>query len=101
MTFWITIYHIDKSDKVTKYGTGSIHNVSDPAEALGTFWKYEHYMPGDGWDWIMSKEEFNQKFADGIRVLYMDFIPNCGFDGTSIVEIQLDTLVDGDNQWKA
>jgi hypothetical protein len=95
--YWITIYHID-SDNIKKYdgGTDSYDTDSkrdiDPAWALSTFWKYEHYMPGDGWDWVMTPEEFNAKFADGVRILYMEFMPGYGFKGTSLVEIQLDRI---------
>ena len=73
------------------YDTDSKRDI-DPAWALSTFWKYEHYMPGDGWDWVMTPEEFNAKFADGVRILYMEFMPGYGFKGTSLVEIQLDRV---------
>lgn len=95
--YWITIYHID-SDNIKKYdgGTDSYDTNNkrdiDPAWALSTFWKYEHYMPGDGWDWAMIPEEFNAKFEEGIRILHMEFMPGYGFKGTSLVEIQLDRV---------
>lgn len=103
--YWITVYHIDNDGKITKYdgGTDSYDNNSksdvDPAWALSTFWKYEHCMEGvcsmiwkNGWDWAMTPEEFNAKFAEGIRILHMEFIPQYGFRGTSLVEIQLDRI---------
>lgn len=94
--YWITIYHIDNNADITKYDGGvdsydSFHKRDiDPASALSTFWKYEHYMAGDGWDWAMTPEEFNVKFAEGIRILHMEFMPRYGFRGTSLVELQLD-----------
>lgn len=94
--YYITVYHINDSGRIRKYhgSTDSYDRNSkklvDPAWALSTFWKYEHYMSGDGWDWVMTPEEFNKKFADGVHILYMDLIPNCGFSGTSLVEIQVD-----------
>ena len=96
--YWITLYHIDNDANITKYdgGTDSYDRNSksdvDPAWALSTFWKYEHYSPGDGWDWAMTPEEFNAKFAEGIRILHMEFMPQYGFRGTSLVEIQLDRI---------
>jgi hypothetical protein len=96
--YWITVYHIHNDGKITKYdgSTDSYDNNSkrdvDPAWALSTFWKCEHYMAGDGWDWAMTPEEFNAKFAEGIRIFHMEFIPQYGFRGTSLVEIQLDRI---------
>ena len=95
--YWITIYHVKDSGEITKYGTGSQDEYAlgrklTPADALAYFWKYEHYIPGDGWDWAMTPEEFNAKFAEGIRILHMEFMPQYGFRGTSLVEIQLDRI---------
>jgi hypothetical protein len=96
--YWITVYHIDNDGKITKYdgGTDSYNKNSnsyvDPANALSTFWKYEHFSECDGWDWAMTPEEFNAKFAEGIRILHMEFMPQYGFRGTSLVEVQLDRI---------
>lgn len=87
--YYITVYHINDSGRIRKYhgSTDSYDRNSkklvDPAWALSTFWK---------WDWVMTPEEFNAKFAEGIRILYMDFMPGYGFKGTSLVEIQLDRI---------
>lgn len=94
----ITIYHIDNDANITKYdgGTDSYDKNSksdvDPADALAYFWKYENYSHGDGWHWAMTPEEFNAKFAEGIRILHMEFMPQYGFRGTSLVEIQSDRI---------
>ena len=96
--YYITVYHIDNDGKITKYdgGTDSYNKNSnsyvDPANALSTFWKYEHFSECDGWDWAMTPEEFNVKFAEGIRILHMEFMPQYGFRGTSLVEVQLDRI---------
>jgi len=96
--YYITVYHIDNDSNITKYDGGvdsydSFHKKDiDPAYALSNFWKYEHYMAGDGWDWAMTPEEFNAKFAEGIRILHMEFMPRYGFRGTSLVEVQLERI---------
>ena len=66
--YYITIYHIDDDANITKYDGGidsydkNSKSDVDPAWALSTFWKYKHYMLGDGWDWLMTPKEFNAKF---------------------------------------